>query len=580
VRNLLAFLAGALIGAILLLQLADYRVPPVTVAQLPDGGTYVGEMKDGVLHGKGAITWSNGVRYEGEFVDGLFQGSGHYQRPDGVVYDGEFARGDMNGWGVMVLSATRRYEGEFSDGNFSGHGTYVTDRETYRGEFRDDLYHGKGQLDSSDGDSYTGEFIAGEFHGQGMFRSAEGDTWAGSFERGALSGPGTFKSAEGDTYAGEFRTWKFHGHGTYTNTRGDQYIGSFIDGEFTGEGRFVGADGSRYRGSFRDWEYDGQGLLRLPEGDAFKGGFKAGAYHGKGTLSYARPLDGRTFITGEWRDGRMVRADDTSLLVNPEQIAELVLYNQPELLAGQLAGLLPGDPAVPDLYFLGVAGDGNEGVFRREVLSIKGLFDEQLGTAGRSLSLVNGDLSARKFPLATRTSLRRAIEALAGALDPAQDLLFLYLSSHGTEQHRAVLDLPGVSLPDLSPRELAALLEPLRDQPKVVVISACFSGGFIPELGDDKTLVMTSAAPDRNSFGCSDLSDFTYFGDAFFRQALPDKGGDLAATFERAAALVAEREAAAEFTPSQPQIHRAEAVEDRWRRWFADREISAASGAN
>lgn len=579
-RNLPAFLGGLLIAVLLLTQFGNYRLKPVAVARLPDGGTYTGELKDGELHGRGRIIWPNGVRYEGEFVEGLFQGRGHYERPDGVVYDGEFARGDMNGWGVMVLSPTRRYEGEFVDGTFSGHGTYVTDRETYRGEFRDDVYNGKGQLDSVDGDSFTGEFVAGQFHGQGMFRSAAGDVYAGRFEHGVLSGPGTFKSADGDTYVGDFLDWKFNGHGTYTNARGDQYIGSFVGGEFTGEGRYVGKDGSRYRGGFRNWQYEGPGLLRLPEGDAYKGDFRVGEYHGAGTLSYARPLDGRSFVSGEWREGRLVRADDRSLLVNPEQIAELALYNQRELLDGQLAGLAPGDPRTTDLYFLGIAGDGTAGVFRREVLYLKRQFDQQMGTMGRSLALVNGDLSVRKFPLATHTSLQRAIQALATAIDPAQDLLFLYLSSHGTEQHHAVLDLPGVSLPDLSPTELATMLAPLRDIPKIVVISACFSGGFVPALSDDNTLVITSAAVDRNSFGCSDLSDFTYFGEAFFKQALPQHGADLAAAFESAATLVGEREAAADFMPSQPQIHRAPAVEDRWRLWYTSRHAPVAAGAD
>ena len=68
--------------------------------------------------------------------------------------------------------------------------------------------------------------------------------------------------------------------------------------------------------------------------------------------------------------------------------------------------------------------------------------------------------------------------------------------------------------------ELARLLEPLAERNLVIVISACYSGGFIDALKDERTLVMTAARADRTSFGCSDDSDFTYFGRALFAEAL------------------------------------------------------------
>ncbi len=52
------------------------------------------------------------------------------------------------------------------------------------------------------------------------------------------------------------------------------------------------------------------------------------------------------------------------------------------------------------------------------------------------------------------------------------------------------------------------------------MVSACYAGGFIEPLKDDRTLVITAADAHHTSFGCGAESDFTYFGKAYFDQAL------------------------------------------------------------
>jgi hypothetical protein len=562
----LAFLAGIALMLLLGLAFQHRSLVPVAVALLPDGAVYEGDMQDGLMHGEGILSWANGVSYSGEFVDGLFQGKGHYQLTGGVIYDGEFSQGEIHGYGVMVFSPDRRYEGEFAHDQFAGSGTYTTERETYTGEFRDDLYHGQGTLSSVAGSSYTGSFEAGEFHGEGLYTAANGDTWSGLFENGELNGPGSYVGADGGRYVGELVNWKFHGEGTYTKPEGDQYIGEFVDGEFRGNGQYAGADGSRYRGQFKDWAFHGEGILRMPRGDAYKGEFRYGQFHGPGTLSYARPLDGRAFVIGEWRAGRMIKSDDPALILAPEVLTEVTLYNQHELLAKHFGGLLDSDDDRPNMYLLGVAGDGTQAVFRREVLYVKDLMDQQFDTSGRSLVLINGKQTVRKFPLATQTSLDKSLAALAARMNPEQDILFVYLSSHGTEDYKLVLDQSGMSIRNLPAKSFAAALNKLPIRWKVVVVSACYAGGFVPELADENTLVITSAAADRNSFGCSDLADFSYFGEAFFKQGLAH-GTDLVSAFEQAATRVAEREEAEGYIASQPQIHQPEPILVQLQKW-------------
>jgi hypothetical protein len=82
---------------------------------------------------------------------------------------------------------------------------------------------------------------------------------------------------------------------------------------------------------------------------------------------------------------------------------------------------------------------------------------------------------------------------------------------------------------------------------------------FARALADPQTLVITAAAPDRPSFGCEDGATWTYFGDAFFNQALR-RQGPLDAAFTEAKRLVTEREQREGFEPSNPQIAGGQAV--------------------
>jgi hypothetical protein len=86
---------------------------------------------------------------------------------------------------------------------------------------------------------------------------------------------------------------------------------------------------------------------------------------------------------------------------------------------------------------------------------------------------------------------------------------------------------------------------------KVVVISACYSGVFIPRLANPDVLVITAADADHPSFGCEDKARWTYFGDAFFNVALR-RTKSLQEAFVVARALVRKRELRERFEPSNP----------------------------
>jgi Peptidase C13 family len=91
---------------------------------------------------------------------------------------------------------------------------------------------------------------------------------------------------------------------------------------------------------------------------------------------------------------------------------------------------------------------------------------------------------------------------------------------------------------------------------KVLVVSACYAGVY-KALANADTLVITAADADHPSFGCQEGAKWTYFGDAFFNQALRQAAATnepLDQVFAEAAKLVRARELKEGFDPSNPQI--------------------------
>jgi hypothetical protein len=86
---------------------------------------------------------------------------------------------------------------------------------------------------------------------------------------------------------------------------------------------------------------------------------------------------------------------------------------------------------------------------------------------------------------------------------------------------------------------------------KVVVISACYSGVFVPRLATPNMLVITAADAEHQSFGCRDKARWTYFGDAFFNVALR-QARSLEDAFVVARALIQKRELRERIEPSNP----------------------------
>lgn len=252
---------------------------------------------------------------------------------------------------------------------------------------------------------------------------------------------------------------------------------------------------------------------------------------------------------------------------SPEQ----VLYSQPDLLADAAARLRPRTPGKVNLYAIAFAGDGSENVFRNEAEYLEQLLSKRFNAAGHVIVLENNPATLDRRPLATWTNLEDALDAVASKMDPAHDILLLYLTSHGSEDHTLLVDMDPLPLDQIGAGDLPGILAEHPFKYKVVIVNACYSGGFMAPLAGPNTLVVTAASADRASFGCGEQSELTWFGHAFLVDAL--NGTDsFRQAFHSAQAEVARWEVRDGFDASDPQISIGAGIAtqlDAWRSGFA-----------
>jgi Peptidase C13 family len=255
------------------------------------------------------------------------------------------------------------------------------------------------------------------------------------------------------------------------------------------------------------------------------------------------------------------RAERKTPPPQPRIDVEAAMYRQPGLLGASLDALKPPRDDQAEIYYVGMAPFAGQDVFKRESAAVKALFDGRFGTGGRSIALVNHRDSVETLPLASITNLDVTLSHIGKLMRPEKDVLFLFLTSHGTEGLVSVM-FPRFSLNDVTPANLRASLDKAGIRNRVLAISACHSGSFIPALANEDTLILTAARADRTSFGCSNENEWTYFGDAYFNHALKTETSFIDA-FEVAKKLITEWETRQKVTPSEPQISIGSAIRDK-----------------
>ena len=226
---------------------------------------------------------------------------------------------------------------------------------------------------------------------------------------------------------------------------------------------------------------------------------------------------------------------------------------QARLMTASLAKLKPERRGVADAYVI-VAGLDSDGVFGRETAETARVLARRFDADGRTFIMANGtganDLT---IPDAHPDHLGAALAQVGEMMNKDEDVLVLYVTTHG---HWAT----GLSFRDgerasgnIAPARLAAILNETGIKNRLVIVSACYSGVFIPALQNETTITMTAASSEKPSFGCRAENDWTFFGDALINHAMrqPIPAAD---AFAAARTLISQWEVAERLDPSNPQI--------------------------
>jgi hypothetical protein len=225
---------------------------------------------------------------------------------------------------------------------------------------------------------------------------------------------------------------------------------------------------------------------------------------------------------------------------------------QPKLLQAEIASLVPQHVGTTNVYAIGIAGVDQD-VFGKELDGALAAIAAILPIKERTIRLINSRTTSSIVPLANLHNFAAAVHGVAEVMDKDEDVLILLMTSHG-EKTGFALQLPGNQVAELTPQQVATTLDSEGIKNRVVIVSACFSGTFVPPLANDDTIVMTASDDKSTSFGCAPERDWTYFGDALFKQSL-QPGADFQQAFDRARILIHGWELMDHAAPSNPQAH-------------------------
>ena len=212
-----------------------------------------------------------------------------------------------------------------------------------------------------------------------------------------------------------------------------------------------------------------------------------------------------------------------------------------------LAAVQPQRAGVVDAYVV-VAALDSDGVFGREAREAGRVLARRYDAAGRTIVLASGGAEARGSP----DNLAAALARVAEVIDPEEDVLVLYTTSHGAPWGVVYNDSDN-GFGAVSPTWLWLTLQTLGIQNRLLLLSACYSGVFVPMLQSDTTAIVTAASSSKTSFGCQADADWTFFGDALVNHALrqPQPFATAAAEAQRA---IAGWEKQGKLEPSEPQV--------------------------
>ena len=174
--------------------------------------------------------------------------------------------------------------------------------------------------------------------------------------------------------------------------------------------------------------------------------------------------------------------------------------------------MLPERKGTTDIYAIGIAGWSDQDVFIKELNGGLSILSRSLGMDRGAMRLVNHRDTLATTPVATRTNFAAAVHAVAGIMNKDEDILVVFITSHGGPMGVGLVLWGAACTAVLGPDHVASVLDREGIRNRVVIVSACYSGVFAKRLASPSSIVLTAADENSPSFGCSNEREWTYFG--------------------------------------------------------------------
>lgn len=226
---------------------------------------------------------------------------------------------------------------------------------------------------------------------------------------------------------------------------------------------------------------------------------------------------------------------------------------QHKRLSTAIATLQPQRPGVIDAYVITIGLDSDP-VFGREASEAAKVLSHRYGAVGRTIFLSAGaDEKQTGTPQGSPPNLSTVMAAVADQMNLKEDVLILFATTHGDPTIGLSYRDGSSGVGMIAPQRLASLLDGMGFERRMILLSACFSGVFVPYLTSEQSVIVTAAASNRTSFGCALGNDWTFFGDALINNALR-KAQPFDKAADDAVALIDSWETAGKLKPSRPQV--------------------------
>jgi Peptidase C13 family len=225
---------------------------------------------------------------------------------------------------------------------------------------------------------------------------------------------------------------------------------------------------------------------------------------------------------------------------------------QHKRLATAIAALQPQRPDTVDVYVVSIGLD-SDAVFGREAGEAANVLSHRYNAAGRTIFLTAGaDDKATGTPQGSPPNLATALAAVAAKMNLKEDVLILFATTHGDPNSGLAYRDGNNGVGMIAPMRLASLLDGLGFERRMILLSACYAGVFLPLLTNENSIIVTAAASNRTSFGCAPGNDWTFFGDALINNGLR-KAQPFDRATEEAVGLIAKWESSKQLLASRPQ---------------------------